>query len=120
MRFLHGKVKARKGQKISVTFSAPTRVLVMTQRNFEKYKNNLTFTYYGGQKEDSPYEFSVPQYGDWYVVVEKGSYHAPEDITASIELISEAPVQQLPPAEENGEMDAIEEEESVEEDDSDE
>lgn len=93
MRFLHGKVKARKGQAINVSFSLPTRVLVMTQKNFEKYKNNLTFTYFGGHKEESPYAFNVPNDGQWFVVVEKGSYYEPTDLIASIELVSGQPPQ---------------------------
>ena len=91
MRFLHGKVRARKGQTIRVHFSEPTRILVMTQKNFEKYKNNLTFTYYGGRKEESPYDFAAPMYADWYVVVEKGPYYEPIELTASIELVAEEP-----------------------------
>lgn len=88
MRFLHGKVKAYKGQTIEITFSEPTRVLVMNQKNFEKYKNNLTFTYYGGMKEDSPYSFKVPVSGEWYVVVEKGTYHEPKDMEANFKVVA--------------------------------
>ena len=86
MRFLHGKAKARKGHTIKVNFSEPTRVLIMTEKNFNKYKNNLTFTYYGGHKEESPFEFSAPKDGTWFVVVEKGTYHEPRNVTADIEL----------------------------------
>lgn len=82
MRFLHGKMKVNKGGKISVTFSKPTRVLIMTDREFKKYRENITFTYYGGHKE-SPYEFVVPKTDVWHIVVEKGSYNKPEEITAS-------------------------------------
>ena len=88
MRFLHGKVKAFKGQTIEVSFSRPTRVLVMSQKNFEKYRNNLTFTYYGGQKEESPYNFSAPVSGEWYVVVEKGTYYEPIEIDASFKVVN--------------------------------
>ncbi len=82
MRFLHGKMKVNKGGKINVTFSKRTRVLIMTDREFKKYRENISFTYYGGHKE-SPYEFNVPKTDVWHVVVEKGSYNNPEPITAS-------------------------------------
>lgn len=82
MRFLHGKMKVNKGGKINVTFSKPTRVLIMTDREFKKYRENITFTHYGGHKE-SPYEFVVPKTDVWHIVVEKGSYNKPEAITAS-------------------------------------
>jgi hypothetical protein len=75
-------MKVNKGGKINVTFSKPTRVLIMTDREFKKYRENITFTYYGGHKE-SPYEFVVPKTDVWHIVVEKGSYNKPEAITAS-------------------------------------
>jgi hypothetical protein len=83
MRFLTGKVKARTGEKITVTTSRATRVLIMQERQYKRYKNNLTFTYYGGEKNE-PYEFKVPASGTWMVVVEKGTYLAPIDLTANI------------------------------------
>ncbi|NQV53008.1 MAG: DUF1883 domain-containing protein [Flavobacteriales bacterium] len=85
MRFLHGKVKANKGGKIKVSISSPTRVLIMNDRNYRRYKNNQTFTYYGGAKEGL-YEFNVPSTNIYNVVVEKGSYARPIDIKVSIEV----------------------------------
>lgn len=55
----------------------------MPEREFNKYKNNMSFTYYGGQKEGQ-YEFTIPKAGTWIIVVEKGSYHNPFDIDVSI------------------------------------
>ena len=91
MRFLHGKVKGHAGERISITFSQPTRVLIMPERQFEKYRNNLTFTYFGGHKE-SPYEFTFPKSGNWIVGIEKGTYHNPIDLKASISKISPDPM----------------------------
>lgn len=96
MRFLHCKVKARLGDRIRVETSKPTRVLIMTDREFKKYKNNNTFTYYGGFK-DAPYEFAVPKSDAWEVVIEKGSYYHPEDITASVSKVTGG-TSTLPPA----------------------
>lgn len=119
MRFLYGKVKAQVGHIVKVEFSEPTRVLIMTEREFEKYKNNLTFTYYGGQK-DSPYEFTIPKSGTWYVVVEKGSLSKPRDIKASFSVtqpvapvidVREKPAPETPEDEEP----AVEEKSEVEE-----
>ncbi len=85
MRFLHGKVKANKGGKIKVSISSPTRVLIMNDRNYRRYKNNQTFTYYGGAKEGR-YEFNVPSTNIWNVIVEKGTYAKPIDLKVSIEV----------------------------------
>lgn len=55
----------------------------MPMREFKKYKENFTFTYFGGPKDDS-YEFTVPKAGTWIVVVEKGTYRNPIDIDVKI------------------------------------
>lgn len=82
MRFLHGKKKVNRGGNITVTFSKPTRVLILSHKEFKRYQNGQSFKYFGGHM-DSPYEFTVPSSGEWHVVVEKGSYYSPESITAS-------------------------------------
>ena len=86
MRYLHGKVKVNKGGKIAVTISKPTRVLILSEKDFRRYKNNQTFSYFGGAKEDS-YEFEVPKSSVWHVVVEKGTYHKPEEIKARFSVV---------------------------------
>lgn len=85
MRFLHGRLKVNKGGKIRVTVSQPTRVLIMNETQFRRYKNNMTFSYFGGQKEGT-FEWNVPSTAIWNVVVEKGAYHKPVDIKASIKV----------------------------------
>lgn len=90
MRFLHGKMKVNRGGIINVTFSKPTRVLIMTDRDFKKYRDNITYSYFGGHKE-SPYEFVVPKTDVWHVVVEKGSYNQPENITATFSATHATP-----------------------------
>jgi hypothetical protein len=85
MRFLHGRVKANKGGTIKVTTTKPTRILIMSEREFKRYKNNISFTYYGGQK-DGEFEFPVPKSDIWNVVVEKGSFAKPINLTANIEV----------------------------------
>ena len=89
MRFLHGKLKAFTGEKITVEISTPTRILIMPERHFSKYRENMTFTYFGGQKDGS-YEFVVPKSGTWVVVVEKGTYANP--INVDVKVTKEAPV----------------------------
>lgn len=96
MKFLHGKLKVNKGGKITVNFSKPTRVLVMTEREFKKYRDNITYTYYGGHKE-SPYEFTAPKSDVWHVVVEKGTAEKPEKITATLSATQATPVNRRPP-----------------------
>jgi len=85
MRYLRNTIKAQLGDKLSVHVSKPTRVLIMTDMQFRKYKNNLTFIYFGGHKE-SDYEFEIPKSGNWTVVVEKGSYYKPIDLNVKLSV----------------------------------
>jgi hypothetical protein len=87
MRYLYGKIKAHAGECLNIQFSQPTRILIMPERHFKKYRDNLTFTYFGGHKE-SPYEFTIPKAGTWVVVIEKGTYSEPIAMDASISKIT--------------------------------
>lgn len=95
MRFLHGKLKAFTGEVIKVDITKPTRILIMPERQFSKYRENLTFTYYGGHKEGT-YEFTVPKSGTWVIVIEKGTYANPIDV--EVKVSKEAPQKELTPA----------------------
>ena len=83
MRFLHGKVKAKKCDTVKIGVSQPTRVLVMTKTQYKRYAKHRTFTYFGGQK-DSTYDFSVPKDGVWHIIVEKGSFRNPKNIETTV------------------------------------
>lgn len=87
MRYLHCKIIARRGDVVQVKHSQPTRVLILEERDFKRYKNNQSFNYFGGHQEEAPFEFILPRSTNWHVVVEKGSYYAPIDLKAEISVI---------------------------------
>jgi len=86
MKYLHRSLKAKKGTHINVHFSEPTKVLLLGDYNYKKYKDCRTYDYRGGVLESSPHQFVVPNDGLWHVVVEKGSYYNPKNIVASVEV----------------------------------
>ncbi len=86
MRYLHRVFKAKKGTRIMVHISEPTKVMLLGDLNYKQYKEHKTFTYRGGVIEDSSHEFVIPNDGLWHVVVEKGSYYHPKPITASVDI----------------------------------
>ncbi len=90
MRYLHQEVKTRKGETIKVDLSGKTRVLIMSQRQFKKYQNHSTFTYFGGIKEGS-YEFVSPKDSRWVIVVEKGTRASPLQVTAHVSIVPAEP-----------------------------
>jgi hypothetical protein len=88
MKYLHQILKLKKGTHIRVHFSQPSKVLLLTSSNYLLYKNHVTYTYYGGVLEQSPYDFEVPSDGVWHVVVERGGYFNPKNIEASVNILS--------------------------------
>jgi hypothetical protein len=55
--------------------------------DYKKYKEHKTYNYRGGQLEVSPHDFEIPNDGLWHIVIEKGSYYNPREITASVEMV---------------------------------
>ena len=117
MRYLHQEVKTRKGETVKVDVSGKTRVLIMSQRQFKKYQNHSTFTYFGGIKEGS-YEFVSPKDTRWVIVVEKGTWAAPLQVAAQVSVVPAEPRAPRPKVEAEVETEVLEEmtEEVAEED----
>lgn len=73
---------------MTVHFSEPTRVMLIGDYDYKKYKEHKTYNYRGGHLEVSPHDFEIPNDGLWHIVIEKGSYYNPREITASVEMVS--------------------------------
>ena len=86
MKYLHRVFKAKKGTRVMVQISEPTKVMLIGDYNYRQYKEHKTVSYNGGMIEDSSCEFTIPNDGLWHVVIEKGSYYNPKPITASVEI----------------------------------
>jgi hypothetical protein len=87
MKFLYKVFEAKKKEIIEVDIDRPTKVKFMTGREFKKYKQGKTHTYFGGLFEESPVRFVIPFDSVWNVVVEKGKYFAPIDVKAKCALL---------------------------------
>ena len=86
MKFLHQPFEAKAQDKITVTFDQPTNVYLMHKLDFAKYKLGKACRYIGGKASTSPVEFTVPNDGTWYAVIEKGTHFNPLDVTGSAKL----------------------------------
>lgn len=113
MRYLRSSFYAKKGQAVKVTFDQPAKILLLSDRNFKKYKNNSgTITYQGGFVEEPPLVMEIESAGTWHVIIELGWYDK-KDIMASVDLMDALPPEYRKVHElEAGEL---EEEESIEE-----
>lgn len=91
MKFLHRPFTAKANDRIKVTFSKPTKILLIHSGQFKNYKGGRTYEYRGGFKEESPAEFIVPFPGTWHAIIEKGTYNNPLDVTGSAEIYTPGP-----------------------------
>jgi len=66
-----------------VHFNQPCKVLILNSHNYKLYKEHITFSYYGGIFEKSPYEFEAAKDGLWHIAIERGGYFNPKNIMAS-------------------------------------
>ena len=89
MKYLHRVFKAKKGNRVVVHFSQTTRVMLIGDYEYKKYKEHKTYNYRGGNLEVSPHEFEIPNDGIWHIVIEKGSYYKPKAIEATVEIITQ-------------------------------
>lgn len=91
MKFLHRPFNAKANDRIKVTFSKPTKILLIHSEQFKNYKGGRTYTYRGGFMEKSPAEFTVPFPGTWHAVIEKGTYKNPLEVTGNAEIYTPGP-----------------------------
>ncbi len=88
MKYLHRVFTAKKGTRVVVHFSEPTRVMLLSDMEYKNYKEHSTYRYRGGDLVESPHEFEIPSDGTWHVVIEKGGYFNPRPVTGSVEVIA--------------------------------
>jgi len=91
MKFLHQPFTAKKNDRIIVSFSEPTKVLLIHSSQFKNYKGGRTYQYRGGESDKSPVEFIVPAPGVWHAIIEKGTFKNPLDVTGNAKLVRPAP-----------------------------
>lgn len=117
MRYLRSTFYAKKGQAAKVTFDSPTKIMLMSDRDFKKYRDNSgSITYWGGNQTQSPVILEIPSAGTWHVIIELGWYEK-KKIKADVELLDELPenMRRLSSPDNDRNIEAPEEEEAPEE-----
>lgn len=91
MRYLYKQYRLKKGQTIKVYFNKATKIRLLDSREFNNFKKDKNYKYYGGFFEKSPAELKVPNDGTWTLIIEKGTYLHPVDIKGKIEIFPAPP-----------------------------
>lgn len=84
----------RGGTVIEVTLSAVANVRLMTNANFDLFRNARQHKFLGGVAKKSPIRLQIPENGHWHVVVDMEGHAGKAD--SSIKLVPQAPPQPTP------------------------
>ena len=76
------------GSVVEVTLAHRANVLLLDSHNFQRYRNDQSHNYYGGEALRSPFSLRVPETGHWFVAIDLGG--AAGTIRSSIRVLSNA------------------------------
>lgn len=80
LRYTHYDLEEqRAGTIVEITLSAVGNVRLMTEANFQRFKEVLDFKYLGGIARVSPVRLIIPEAGHWHVVIDEEGHHALAD-----------------------------------------
>jgi Domain of unknown function (DUF1883) len=76
MRFAYVNLgeQAAGTQVIARLHGSSANVLLLDEENFARYRANLPFVYTGGMRWRTPVELTVPEDGNWFVVLDHGGF----------------------------------------------
>jgi hypothetical protein len=84
----------RAGSVVEITLSAVANVRLMTNANFDLFRNARQHKFLGGIAKKSPIRLQVPENGHWHVVVDMEGH--PVKAESSIKVIPVQPQQAAP------------------------
>jgi len=86
-KFLVSELRLDRGDIVEFNLKGnAANVMLMDKRNYDRYKKEESFEYYGGHTKKSPAHIGCPKSGKWYAIVDLGGY--PGEVKASISVIS--------------------------------
>ncbi|MCF3639098.1 DUF1883 domain-containing protein [Rhizobium sp. TRM95111] len=93
--FTHYDLKdQRAGAVIEITLSKIANVRLMSNANFDLFKNARQHKFLGGVAKKSPIRLTIPESGHWHVVVDMEGH--PGKAESAIKLIQPAKPQTAP------------------------
>ena len=84
VNFIDYSVTANRGETIQVELSRAANVRLLDALNFARYRRGQSHRYVGGYVTQSPYLLTVPNGGQWHVVVDLGGYAGRVEASVSV------------------------------------
>jgi hypothetical protein len=87
MKFQHYNLgQLNEGRIVIVTISGNSaNVKLMDSHNFQNYKSGRKHSFFGGHVTSSPFNISIPNYGNWYITIDLGGYSG--KLNSSVKVI---------------------------------
>lgn len=86
MKILSKSFLGKRKHVVTVHVDRPAHVKFFTPDQYKKYKGGLSHQYWGGHYDEMPAEFEVPYEGEYFAVVEKGTFANPIELEARVEI----------------------------------
>jgi hypothetical protein len=84
MKHLHYHVTMQRGDTVIVSLDKQANVLLMDKINYNNYRAQRQYKYFGGLAKTSPIRISAPSTGEWNVVIDLGGYEG--TVRASVKI----------------------------------
>ena len=88
MNFLHYDLNLNSGDVVEVTLDRQVNVRLLTDANYDAYRQGRQHSYFGGLAKESPIRIAAPHSGSWHVVVDLGGFAG--TVRASVNVINGA------------------------------
>lgn len=86
MAHLHKTLNLDTSDVVQVEVSSPAHIYLMDEPNYNLYRDDDEFEYYGDTVKRSPYQIRPPHAGIWHLVIEQADPSAP--LSASVQIMS--------------------------------
>lgn len=70
--FIHAREYLNAGSAVNLNCDTQCNFMVMTDTEFNNYRNRRGFTYYGGSYKHFPARIVIPHSDNWNVVIDLG------------------------------------------------
>jgi hypothetical protein len=87
MNHLHKYLTLSQNDMLKIHLSNPAQVMLLDDKNYSLYKDEMEYDYYGKLVKRSPFIIKAPHVGDWHLVIEQADSR--QDLSVNVQIISE-------------------------------
>ena len=82
--YLHRELKMELGDAVEIKLKQSANVMLLDPVNYDSYRKEQNFCYFGGYAKYSPIQLQVPYSGTWHVVIDLGGIPGTVEYTVNV------------------------------------